>query len=79
MKYLLVMALALGIFWLWRHNRQAEKEEKNAAKRRAAVQKLPPVDIVACAVCGVHLPKTDALCAVDAFYCCEVHRRQAGG
>ena len=78
MKYLLVMALALGVFWLWRHNRQAEKEERDAVKHRSATQKLPPVDIVACAVCGVHLPKTDALSGVDASYCCDAHRRQAG-
>ena len=81
MKYLLVTALVLAVFWLWRHNRHAEqeqKEERDAAKRRSAVQRLPPVDIVECAVCGVHLPKTDALFGVNASYCCDAHRRQAG-
>ena len=78
MKYFLVMALVLGVFWMWRHNRHLEKEEKDKAKRRAAVQKLPPVDIVACAVCGVHLPKSEALRSADSYFCGDAHRRQAG-
>ncbi len=78
MKYFLVMALVLGVFWMWRHNRHLEKEEKDKAKRQAAVQKLPPVDIVACAVCGVHLPKSEALRSADSYFCGDAHRRQAG-
>ena len=79
MKYLLVMALVLGVFWMWRHNRHVEKkEERDKAKRQAAVQKLPPVDIVACAVCGVHLPKSEALRSADSYFCGDAHRRQAG-
>ena len=83
MKYLLVVALALAVFWLWRHNRRVdadERHEKEVAKRAAAVKKLPPIDIVECAVCGVHLPTLEALQGVNAhtYYCCEAHRRQAG-
>ena len=82
MKYLLVMALVLGVFWMWRHNRHVEREEKeearDKAKRQAAVQKLLPVDMVACAVCGVHLPKSEALRSADSYFCGDAHRRQAG-
>ena len=79
MKYLLVMALVLGVFWMWRHNRHVEKkEERDKAKHQAAVQKLSPVDIVACAVCGVHLPKSEALRSADSYFCGDAHRRQAG-
>ena len=78
MKYLLVMALALGMFWLWRHNRQADKADRAAARRPPPAHNLPPVTIVACAVCGIHLPKTEALAGANAHYCCDEHRRQAG-
>ena len=78
MKYFLVMALVLGVFWMWRHNRHVKKEEKDGARRKATVQNLPPVDIVACAVCEVHLPKSEALTGDGGYYCCDAHRRQAG-
>lgn len=78
MKYLLVVGLVFGVFWLWRHNRQAERDEKETAARQSPARKLPPVAIVACAVCGVHLPKTEALTGPNAHYCCDAHRRQAG-
>lgn len=77
MKYLLMMGLVFGIFWLWRHIRQAEKDNKAAAARPSPARNLPPVTIVACAVCGVHLPQADALTGRNALYCCDAHRRQA--
>lgn len=75
MKYLLVLVLALGVFWLWRHNRQAAQK---AAERPPPRRQLPPVEIVECAVCGVHLPQPDALTDARGSYCCEAHRRQHG-
>lgn len=75
MKYLLVLGLALGVFWLWRHNRQAEQK---AAERPTPRRQLPAVEIVECAVCGVHLPKPEALSDTRGSYCCEAHRRQHG-
>lgn len=75
MKYLLVLVLALGVFWLWRHNRQAAQK---AAERPPPRRQLPPVEIVECAVCGVHLPQPDALTNARGSYCCEAHRRQHG-
>lgn len=75
MKYLLVLGLALGVFWLWRHNRQAAQK---AAERSVPRQQLPAVKIVECAVCGVHLPTTDALSDAHGSYCCDAHRRQHG-
>ena len=80
MKYLLVIVLALVVFWLWRNSRQAE--------RHAAQPRHPPnkptagkeiTEMVACDVCHVHLPKSDALIGRDGFYCSEAHRREAQG
>ncbi len=78
MKYVLVIGLVLGVFWLWRHNRQAEKDQRASEAPPAPARRLPPVDIVACAACGVHLPTTEALQGGNAHYCCDAHRRQAG-
>jgi uncharacterized protein len=44
-----------------------------AANARTAV-----TEMVACEVCGVHLPKSEALIGSRGIYCSEAHRRQAG-
>jgi len=77
MKYLLVMALVLVVFWIWRHNREAERGDA-APARQPAPQKpgAAITEIVACEVCGVHLPKTEALIGNKGIYCSEAHRRQ---
>jgi uncharacterized protein len=36
-------------------------------------------EMVACEVCGLHLPKSEALIAGKGIYCSDAHRRQAGG
>lgn len=79
MKYLLVAALVLVVFWLWRHNRETERRDAGAARAPAAPKPGTPVtQIVACEVCGVHLPKSDALIGSKGIYCSDAHRRQAG-
>ncbi len=32
-------------------------------------------DMVRCAQCGVHLPRSEALMAGGNFYCCDAHRQ----
>jgi uncharacterized protein len=78
MKYLLVIALVLVVFWLWRQNRPAEK---NAAppQRPNVPEGKGLTEMVACDVCHVHLPRSEALIGRDGFYCSEAHRREAGG
>ena len=77
MKYLLVIVLALGVFWLWRVSRQRAA----APPRRPAsptVSEKEITETVACGVCKVHLPRTEALIGRDGFYCSEAHRRESG-
>lgn len=77
MKYLLVTALIVGIFWLWRRNRQVEKD--TGAPPRPSPSKGVS-EMVACRVCQVHLPRSEALIGRDSgLYCSEAHRRQAEG
>ena len=82
MKYLLVLAVVLVGIWFWRNNRRSELHDKQA--RRSATDRasspakaIEPTEVVACAVCAVHLPRTDALPGGRGVYCSEAHRRQA--
>jgi len=78
MKYLIVFVVVLVGIWFWRNNRSTELRDKAAARPRDAV--LPePTEIVACAVCAVHLPRSDALPGGQGVYCSDAHRRQAEG
>jgi uncharacterized protein len=81
MKYLLVTALAVLVFWVWRHNRQAERDaaqRENMPRPRAAAKSLQATEVVACDLCEVHLPRSEAVTGRKGLYCSEAHRRQAG-
>lgn len=84
MKYLLIMAIALGVYWMWRQERLAEKAERQrpaAPPQRPASAPSVPQAMVACAVCGLHLPRTEALAdgpgGSAPFYCCAEHRSRS--
>lgn len=82
MKYLLVLALAGVVFWLWRHDRAAEKRDAASARSdrsRPAAKEAKITEMVACDVCQVHLPRSEALIGSRGIYCSDAHRRQAGG
>ena len=80
MKYLIIIALALMVFWLWRHSRQAEKDSHSAPPKRAPSPKAVKVtEMVACDLCHMHLPKSEALIGNEGIYCSDAHRREAGG
>ncbi|MDD5324880.1 MAG: PP0621 family protein [Polaromonas sp.] len=82
MKYLLVLALAGAAFWLWRHGREAEKRDAAGARSnrsQSAAKEAEITEMVACDVCQVHLPRSEALIGSRGIYCSDAHRRQAGG
>lgn len=33
-------------------------------------------DMVRCARCGVHLPRSEAIMSGGEFYCCDAHRKE---
>lgn len=71
MKFgLLLLALLAGV-WLWRTGRIGKKTPVSRAEPVAT----PQQDMVSCAVCQVHLPKTEALKGGTAWYCSEGHRK----
>ena len=79
MKYALILGLTLMVFWLWRKARKTSTDRKKPPHQRQKQASLEKAtEVVACRVCHVHLPKTDALTGSLGLYCCAEHRQQAG-
>jgi uncharacterized protein len=51
------------------------KSYKKKVDRRAEKSASSTEDMVRCAQCGVHLPKSESLTSANAFYCSAEHRR----
>ena len=68
MGRLLLLALAvLALVWLVRRALRARQAPGDAAKA--------PGELVACAHCGVNLPRAEARGAGGSLYCSEEHAR----
>ena len=75
MKYLLLFALLAVAYLIWRNGRLAERK----ARERQPQAPAGPQDMISCPVCGVHLPRPDAVAGADGvLYCSQEHRLQAG-
>ena len=71
MKFLLVLAVVLVAFWIWRNNRSQDADREQAPAPR---KPLAPVAMVACLQCGAHLPESDAVRGPKGAYCSAEHR-----
>lgn len=78
MKYVLISAIVLLVFWLWQRHREADRIDAQSARPRPAATKSEVTEMVACDVCQVHLPRSEALIGHKGVYCSDAHRRQAG-
>ncbi|MBA3593563.1 MAG: hypothetical protein M3Q12_00205 [Pseudomonadota bacterium] len=76
MKYLIVFLVVLVGIWLWRNNRRVELRDKNQTPPRPVSGPKQATEVVACAVCAVHLPRPDAVPGKQGLYCSDAHRRQ---
>ena len=77
LKLLILLAVVVGLaLWLLKGRRLgAPPAERGDTKRSGAKQAHEPAQMVACAHCGVHLPRPDAsLDAEGRTYCGEPHR-----
>ena len=70
-KYLLWIALAAVVWWLWRKAQAARSSEQAPPAERAAER------MVRCAHCGVNQPMSESLLVGERYYCCAAHRREA--
>ncbi|WP_027017153.1 PP0621 family protein [Comamonas composti] len=74
MKYVLVLLVLVIAVGVWRNRRRAEDQPR---RERAAPRVGKPQDMVECAHCGLHLPRSEALQAGALSYCSAEHRSQA--
>lgn len=71
-KYLLVIAVVVAVYLIVRSGRRKSGGDASRPETRDE-------DMVRCRVCGVHLPRSEALSSRGDFYCTEEHLRISGG
>lgn len=80
MKYLVILAIAAFVFWLWRTRSKTDARPGETATPAAKARPAPPgpaVEIVACQLCHVHFPRSEALLGPGGAYCSAAHKQQA--
>lgn len=76
MKYLLVLAVVLVAFFIWRGNRRERMRAPPPATPRPLDE---PQSMTRCDQCGTHLPDTEAVPGRQGSYCSAAHRQLAEG
>ena len=71
MKYLVLLVVLVVAIGLWRNGRARDAAEHKAPPSPRAL----PQDMLACAHCGVHIPRAEALMLGNQAYCCAEHQR----
>ena len=67
-RLIFLIVIVAAVFFLVRSFR------KNATLRDDSTTKVEAEDMVRCAHCGVHLPKSESIQAAGAFFCSAAHR-----
>lgn len=78
MKYLLVLAVVMVAFYVWRNNRITDRSQSSRPTPPPDARRLPVV-MVACKQCGTHLPQGDTVQGAQGSYCSTEHRRLSEG
>ena len=80
MKFLLVLVVVLAGVWLWRRNRVNDQASRPPpAPPPTPAAPTGPSAMVACTLCGLHLPASEAVAGSQGPYCCTDHRRLREG
>lgn len=75
MKYLIVILIVLLVLWLARSSsRRAARQAPPRPPGESGSAKQQPM--LACAVCGLHLPRDEALPGRGGVFCGEAHRAE---
>ncbi|GAB3771512.1 hypothetical protein GCM10028796_40450 [Ramlibacter monticola] len=77
MKYLLLFAVLFVAYMLWRNARVTDERE---TRSRRPPPPADPQEMVSCPVCGLHLPRSEAVPGQRGIlYCSNEHRLRADG
>ena len=77
MKFLLVFAVVLIGFFVGRSNRVGRKPPATKPAPAKGASDTRAIEMVQCAKCGLHCPKTDSVPGKYGVYCTAQHRQQA--
>lgn len=77
MKYLLVLAVVMVAIYVWRNNRVTDRSQASPPPPTGAPRL--PVVMVACQLCGTHLPEGETVKGALGPYCSAEHRRLKEG
>jgi uncharacterized protein len=77
MKWLLLLVLA-GLCWMWWRHRRVSSRAGDQASGQTPPNPSPQA-MVDCPVCGLHLPRADAVAGRLGAYCSEDHRARHEG
>lgn len=72
MKYLVLLLVIAIVYAAWRGQRRPPPRQGPTKNTRIA----PPQDMVGCAHCGVHLPRSEALWDGGRSYCSRAHQER---
>jgi len=75
-KFLLLLALGIVAYLIM--SRVRRQGEQRQAERKPAPPPATTEDMVRCAVCGVHLPRSEGFASKGRFYCSDEHLRLSG-
>ena len=71
-RLLLFIAIALGIFVAFGYVRRNARLRREQAERVAT----PAEGMVSCSLCGLNVPRSEAVQQSDRFFCCDDHRQR---
>lgn len=82
MRALLFFVFILVVYLAIRFTLKRVRELRAASAEAETLKNKPePEEMVACATCGLHLPKHEAICEVseagERCFCSDTHQRQA--
>ncbi len=71
-KIILLVLAVLIFYWILKGYR------RNIERRAAPPSARPGEDMVRCAHCGVHLPRSESITTQGKFFCTREHEREHG-
>jgi uncharacterized protein len=71
LKYLILVLVIVCVYWFFKAHK---RKVRRPAQRRPGSTGVGE-DMVRCAQCGVHLPRSEGVMAGNVFYCTPEHRR----